>query len=130
MMNNDELKIYNLVRAELNEGNRPKAYKDGKVDSPYYGHCHTATIAMYYLLGDKKKGYKVKKAIDEKEIMHYWLVTSNEEIIDPTKEQYTDLHRDLPYGSVSNDRVSYRKTNATKEIIEKVKKKLSNTNVD
>jgi hypothetical protein len=41
---------------------------------------------MYYLLDGKEKGYKVRKAIDELKIKHYWLETSSGEIIDPTIE--------------------------------------------
>jgi hypothetical protein len=85
-MNSKEQKIYDLVRAELTDDLVPEKYR-GKIDSPYCGHCHNATIAMYNLLGGKDNGYKVKKAIDELGIKHHWLETASREIIDPTVEQ-------------------------------------------
>lgn len=72
---------------------------------------------MYNLLGGKASGYKLQKAIDEKGILHYWLINRDNEIIDPTAEQYTDLKCPLPYKNIENNRASYRKTSATKRII-------------
>lgn len=118
-MNNTEKKIYDLVRAELKDGMVPEEYR-GKVDSQYCGHCHHATIAMYNLLGGKDNGYKVRKAVDELGIKHYWLETLTGEIIDPTAEQYTDLNRNPPYEKKVAKGVSYRKTRAAIEIIENI----------
>lgn len=122
-MNAEEQKIYNLVRLELKDEFIPKKYR-AKVNSRYCGHCHHATIAMYCLLGGKEKGYKVRKAVDELQIKHYWLETASGEVIDPTVEQYTELSRNPPYENAVATGVSYRKTKAAKEIITKVKEKL------
>ena len=124
-MNKLEKTIYDLVRQELRDEYVPEKFRN-KVDSRFCGHCHHATVAMYYLLGGKEKNYKIKKAIDELEITHYWLETSEAEIIDPTVEQYTDLNREPPYENSVTKGVSYRKTKAALEIIEIVRKKLEN----
>jgi len=122
-MNKFEKLVLNLVRKELTEDLIPKEYL-GLVDSIYCGHCHHASLAMYNLLGGNVKGYKLQKAVDEKQIIHYWLINSNSEIIDPTVEQYTDLNRPLPYDKLKNNKASYRKTKATKLIIKNVEARL------
>lgn len=122
-MNEKEKIIFDLVRAELTDALIPDSYRN-LVDSKFCGHCHHACLSMYYLLGGKEQGYKLQKAIDEKGIIHYWLITSENEIIDPTVEQYIDLNRPLPYKGVQDNRASYRKTKSTKIIIENVENKL------
>jgi len=94
----------------------PEQYRN-LVNSWYCGHCHHATVAMYYLLGGKEKKYKIRKAIDELEITHYWLETVEGEIIGPTAEQYTELGRELPY----------RKTKAALKIMGRVTEKLKDS---
>lgn len=111
------------MKKELKDKYVPKEYKE-IANSPYCGHCHHATIALYNLLGGKEKGYKVRKAIDELEIKHYWLENEKGEKIDPTMEQYTDLNRTLPYDKKVTKGVSYRKTKAANEIIKNVRSKL------
>ena len=122
-MNEQEKKIFELVRGELSDEFVSEEYR-GKVNSRYCGHCHHATLAMYNLLGGKDSGYKVRKASDELEIKHYWLENSKGEVIDPTVEQYSDLGRNPPYENRVNKGVSYRRTTATNVIIKRVSEKL------
>ncbi len=79
---------------------------------------------MYFLLDGKTNGYKVRKAIDELMIKHYWLERSDGEIIDPTAEQYTELNRPLPYNTRVANGVSHGKSKSTQIIIENVRAKL------
>ena len=118
-----EQKVFDLVRSELKPEDIPEGYR-GTVNSAYCGHCHHATIALYFLLGGKGRGYKVRKAIDELQIKHYWLESPSGEIIDPTSEQYTDLGRDLPYSKMVSKGVSYLKSNVAKRIIATVQASL------
>lgn len=120
-MTTREENIFNAVRNELIDKIIPTNYQDGKINHPMYGHCHHAALSMYILLGGKDKGYKLQKAIDADGITHYWLINKDNEIIDPTKEQYTDLKRELPYTRKNDDRASYRKTKAVKFILGKIK---------
>ncbi|MFB1118865.1 hypothetical protein RF240_21675 [Dickeya dadantii] len=122
-MNQTEQRIFDLVRSELTDDLLPKPYR-GLVNSKFCGHCHHASLAMYNLLGGRAKGYKLQKAIDEDNITHYWLVNENNEIIDPTAEQYSELERPFPYHLIKNNRASYRLTKATNRIISNVKAKL------
>ena len=123
-MNLTEQKYYDLVREELTDELLKPEYKDRKVNHKYYGHCFQATHALYHLLGEKEKGYRIRKANDEKGITHYWLETSDGEIIDPTVEQYTDLGRPLPYDSKKDNKASYRPPKEAKIIYERVEEKL------
>lgn len=118
-MSPHEQRIFDLVRLELRPEYVPIEYRD-LIASEYCGHCHHATIAMYYLLDGKKNGYKVRKAIDEMMIKHYWLECPNGQIIDPTAEQYTVLNRPLPYAARVNSGVSHLKSKAATAIIESV----------
>jgi len=115
-LNTEEKTIFVLVRSELRDEYVPEQYRN-LVNSWYCGHCHHATVAMYYLLGGKEKKYKIRKAIDELEITHYWLETVEGEIIGPTAEQYTELGRELPY----------RKTKAALKIMGRVTEKLKDS---
>ena len=121
-MTEHEADVYQLVKTQLTDDLIPDNFR-GLVESPFCGHCYHSTLALYYLLGGKAKGYKVCKSIDELQIPHYWLEKESGEIIDPTSEQYTDSGRPLPYENESQ-RPSYRKTKATLRIIEAVKKEL------
>lgn len=124
-MNAEEKTIFDLVRSEFRDEFVPEQYRN-RVNSPYCGHCHHATVAMYYLLGGKEKKYKIRKAIDELEITHYWLEAIDGEIIDPTAEQYTELGRELPYRNRVTNGVSFRKTKAALQIMSRVTEKLKN----
>ncbi|MDY0314109.1 MAG: hypothetical protein RBR32_03445 [Bacteroidales bacterium] len=119
-MTRREEEIFNAIRNELFDEIIPINYQDGKINHPMYGHCHHAALSMYILLGGKEKGYKLQKADDTDGIIHYWLINKDNEIIDPTKEQYTDLNRELPYNRTKNNRASYRQTKAVKHILNKI----------
>ena len=120
----EEKKYYDLVRNELINTLLKKEYKDRKVNHKYYGHCFHATYALYGLLEGKKNGYKIRKAIDELGVIHYWLESPKGEIIDPTREQYTDLDRKLPYKNKKDNRASYREPGESKIIRERIMKKI------
>jgi len=120
-MNKEEKKYFDLVRINLTDDLIPSHYKDGKLDNPMYGHCHHASLALYDLLGGKEAGYKLRKAIDDDNIIHYWLETQDGIIIDPTVEQYTDLGRKPPYDKQVKKGISYRRTNSSKLLVSKIK---------
>ncbi|MFA6741636.1 MAG: hypothetical protein WCR78_09150 [Arcobacteraceae bacterium] len=120
-----EEEIIELVKLELIEDLIPEKFRDSKIKHPMFGHCHHSSLALYNLLGGKEQGYKLEKAIDELDIIHYWLSTKDGRIIDVTSSQYTDLNRPLPYKSKINKGVSYLKSNATKKIILNVQEKIN-----
>ena len=125
-MTPQEQLIFNLVRSELQPEMVPSEYQ-GKVASEYCGHCHHATIAMYVLLDGKNQGYKVRKAIDELQIKHYWLESPSGETLDPTAEQYTNLGCPAPYGSQVTRGISHLRSNNAKAIIANVQARLTHS---
>ena len=106
-----EEEIIELVKLELIEDLISEKFRDSKIKHPMFGHCHHSSLTLYNLLGGKEQGYKLEKAIDELDIIHYWLSTKDGRIIDVTSSQYTDLNRPLPYKSKINKGVSYLKSN-------------------
>ena len=122
-MTPQEQRVFDLVRSELKPEFVPPEYR-GKVDSEFCGHCHHATIAMYYLLEGKNNGYKIRKAVDELQIKHYWLESPTGDPIDPTAEQYTNLGRPLPYDNRVTRGVSHLRSNHAKTIISNVQRLL------
>ena len=123
-MTESEKQIFDFVRSQLKDEFVAPVYRK-LVNSAFCGHCHHATVAMYNLLGGKSGGYKIRKAVDELQITHYWLESPTGEIIDATSEQYLDLNRPLPYGNAVSTGVSYRKTLAAKTIINLVASQLN-----
>lgn len=113
-----EEKYFHLVRQHLSPEMVKQEMRD--VIHPYYGHCHHATIALYDALGGKETGYKVRKAIDPDNLIHYWLESPTGEIIDPTAEQYSDLGKPFPYAHQTHKGVSYRRTNASKQLLARI----------
>ena len=117
----EELKQYNRVRAELTPELRSKTAQDEAIKHPMYGHCHHASYVLYSLLGGKEAGYKLQKAFDENNVLHYWLLSPNGEVIDPTHEQYTDFGNTPPYENKVDNRASYQTSNSYKTILSKLK---------
>lgn len=63
---------------------------------PTTGHCYAASEALYHLLGGKEKGYtpQVGKSANG---THWWLEDKNENILDPTAEQFYYKGNKPPY---------------------------------
>jgi len=112
-----EKELFQKIRTLLTPDLIPEKFRDNKINSPFYGHCYHASLALYKLLGGKEAGYRIKCGIDSDNIKHYWIEV-NDRIIDPTIEQYTDLDRALPYSNLS--KCDYRPSKSTKILIEKL----------
>ncbi len=56
---------------------------------PLSGHCYVATEALYHLMEDKS--YFPVRAKDINGVTHWWLENDKGQIIDLTREQYTDM---------------------------------------
>jgi len=75
-------------------------------DNPNRGKCYAASVALLQFLGGKDQGYKLFRGIDDHEIPHYWVESSEGQILDPTADQYLILGIDAPYESGKS--VGYR----------------------
>lgn len=64
---------------------------------PYGGHCYAASEAFFYFFGGKEE-WTPMMGRDENGVSHWWLKNKkNNNIIDITKKQYTDLNKEPPY---------------------------------
>jgi hypothetical protein len=66
-------------------------------ENPTYGHCATASEAVYFLLGGPNAGLTAWVARDTDGTTHWWLQTADGQRIDPTADQYTSVGRLPPY---------------------------------
>tara|TARA_Y100000034_G_scaffold130321_2_gene188542 strand:- start:85057 stop:85452 length:396 start_codon:yes stop_codon:yes gene_type:complete len=93
-MNYEEL--IEAIQSVLTPDLLKKEYR-GQDDKHFtYGHCYAACDALYELIGRKESGFTPHCAKDENGITHWWL-QRGEEILDPTKEQYTSDGVSPPY---------------------------------
>lgn len=97
-MTQNEEQLIHAIRIRLTRTMLGENYLD-RPDSPYYGHCFHASVALYRLLGGKDTGYSVWKAIDCTGVPHYWVTAPSGEILDPTADQYTEYGLTPPYNS-------------------------------
>jgi hypothetical protein len=95
-MTDEEKALVIAVQMALSPDLIPEGYR--KPDAhPMFGHCYGAAEALYRLLGGKENGYKAQRAIDDAGDGHYWVLTPNGEVLDPTAAQYTDVGETPPY---------------------------------
>lgn len=112
MTQNEEMLIH-AIRERLTRDMLDEKFL-GRPESPFFGHCFHASVALYRLLGGKEAGYSVWKAMDCTDTTHYWVTSPSGEILDPTVEQYTDFGLTPPYDS--GRRTGFRVPNAAKDL--------------
>lgn len=61
------------------------------------GHCYVASEALYHSLGGSTSDWFPVRARDEYGVCHWWLETSEGDLLDPTQEQYTSQGKTPPY---------------------------------
>jgi len=127
-MNEKEEKLLFLVKQSLTSDLLEEPFSNGKFNTrpnnKFFGHCFSASEALYRLLGEKESGYKVKRAVDCTNSPHYWVLSPTNEILDATVDQYHSIGNPVPYGNNAKGS-SYRfKSRAANEIIKRVEKLL------
>lgn len=82
--------VVDQVRAVLTPGLLKPGYRRlvEQGAHPMTGHCYVASEALYALLGGKAAGYKPASLAHEGSI-HWWLVSADGQVIDPTADQFT-----------------------------------------
>lgn len=73
-----------------------KKLENGK-HHPFAGHCYAASEALYHLLGGKDNGYKIMRGKGLNNEIHWWIVDKNNNILDPTAEQFYFVGLKPPY---------------------------------
>ena len=102
----EKMKIVDLIESiqdNLSDDLLKPTYKDMSKKHKFYGHCYVASETFYHLtkklscMGYPKRTYKVYQNKDSNNISHWWLADDEDNIIDITKEQYTDFGVLPPY---------------------------------
>lgn len=118
-MTPNERRLFDAIRNHLTPELLGANFRD-RPESPFYGHCFHASIALYQVLGGKEQGYAVWKGVDCTGVSHYWLTSPSGEIIDPTAEQYTNFGIPLPYAS--GRRTGFRVPRAARHLVQSIPK--------
>ena len=96
--------------------------KNTTVNHPLAGCCALAAQALRdYKKSLGEEGYRMKRVLDERNEPHYFVLGPDDNELDPTAEQYTDLGRPLPYNNGYKSG-SPRPFKAAKIIVEELKK--------
>lgn len=64
----------------------PKKYRTENAVNLMFGHCHTASGCLYKVFGSK--ALHMFRAIDSREIWHWWVEDRDKNVIDLTASQY------------------------------------------
>lgn len=116
-MTQNEQRLFDAIRNCLTPDLLGVNYRN-RPESPFYGHCFHASIALHQVLGGTERGYAVWKGVDSTGVSHYWLTSPSGEIIDPTAEQYTDFGIPLPYAY--GRRTGFRISGAARFLVQAV----------
>lgn len=89
--------IINSIQNVLTKDLLDKKHQHLTESHKFGGHCYAASEAFFYFFGGKDE-WTPMMGRDEEGISHWWLKNKHtEEIVDITKEQYTDLNKNPPY---------------------------------
>lgn len=101
------MKIIEMIQSVLTQDLLKMEYKEENKENPLFGHCYVACESLYHIIRDPDfkdflprhnlLKYKPHRGRDENNITHWWLQNDKDEILDPTKEQYTSCGKTPPY---------------------------------
>ena len=86
-------KVLNVLTPDLLK----KDYVEANKTNATYGHCYSASEAVYHMLGGKASGLRPANGRDANGVVHWWLKSKDGRIIDPTATQYTSIGLNPPY---------------------------------
>lgn len=86
-------KVLNVLTPDLLK----KDYVEANKTNATYGHCYSASEAIYHMLGGKASGLRPANGRDANGVVHWWLKSKDGRIIDPTATQYTSIGLNPPY---------------------------------
>lgn len=87
--------VCSLIMQNLTPDLLPKKYQEENKTNATFGHCHTASACLQRIFSTKE--LKLYRALDYREIWHWWTVDNDNIIIDLTREQYTSIGKVPPY---------------------------------
>jgi hypothetical protein len=101
ILESDAARLIQQIKSVLTPDLLKREYRSINEKNPMYGHCYAATEALYHLIKDSGQwsNYKPHRCKDDKGVTHWWLQDSENNILDPTKEQYFSVGRTPPYAN-------------------------------
>jgi len=107
---------------------KPKYQFMADVHNPTAGHCYHAAEAAFHLLGGKEAGWVPYVFRENDGITHWWIVRQNE-IVDPTADQYYTLNEVPPYSHGKGcGFMTKSPSQRAQKIIDRIKEKYDQTN--
>lgn len=94
MKDSDIQFLINSIRSVLTPDLLKPQYRKINENNPFYGYCYIASEALYHLTEKRLKSMQAK---DDSGISHWWLVSDDGIIYDPTKDQYSLVGKIPPY---------------------------------
>ena len=116
-------KVSEIIVSNLTPDLIPKKWRKRNSITLMFGHCHTASACLQKIFG--AENIKLYRALDEKDIWHWWCVDVNAKLIDLTEDQYYKRDRIPPYDKGEKASMlgwGYKKR--VMNLLEKVKKEL------
>jgi len=96
--NDQNLKlVISIIKNNLTPDLLPKKWVERNSTNPMFGHCHTASACLQKVFGSKN--IKLRRALDDEGIWHWWVVDKDDNLIDITADQYYSQGRKPPYES-------------------------------
>lgn len=115
--------ICELILQNLTADLLPKKFREENKTNTTFGHCHTASACLQRNFSSKQ--LKLYRAIDSRDIWHWWCVDNDNNIIDLTKEQYTSLGKLPPYEDGEKSyRLGFAYRERMNELFDRVNKEL------
>ena len=114
--------ICELILQNLTADLLPKKFREENKTNTTFGHCHTASACLQRIFSSKQ--LKLYRAIDSRDIWHWWCVDKDDTRIDLTSSQYYG-GRVPPYESGEKASIlgwGYKKR--VQELLERVEKAL------
>jgi len=112
-----------LIVQNLTPDLLPKKYQEENKTNATFGHCHTASARVQRIFSTKE--LKLYRALDYREIWHWWAVDNDNTIIDLTREQYTSIGQIPPYKKgEKSSMLGFAYRTRTLELFDRVNKEL------
>ena len=89
--------VSHLIMQNLTQDLLPKKYQEENKTNETFGHCHTASATLQRIFTTKE--LKLYRALDWRDIWHWWAVDNDGMVIDLTKSQYTSIGKTPPYAN-------------------------------
>ena len=115
--------VSHLIMQNLTQDLLPKKYQEENKTNSTFGHCHSASATLQRIFTTKE--LKLYRALDWRDIWHWWCVDTDGKVIDLTKSQYTSIGKTPPYANgEKSSMLGFAYRTRTLELFDRVNKEL------